>query len=289
MLVDARGPGKPVIYVNPAFETLTGYTADEVLGLPWRLLQRDCNGDPALDRLRSAVAAGEPVEVDLPDLRKDGSVWCSRISFSPLHDTRGDVRYMLFLQREASEGAPEWSSTEVGLLRRELARARQKSDQTSRIDPVTGLLRYEHFVDVLNRDLAVARRDRRPVSLLLFEAVALDVYRATFGPKAADSCLRMVAAQITGALRRAGDLCARCGDATLVASVLGLEQSEAAALAERVTDNVLGLKLHNPRASSGRYVTVASAVRGGVPKPDDEAEELVEQVTRLLRLEQRRA
>jgi diguanylate cyclase (GGDEF)-like protein len=239
-------------------------------------------GEPELDRLRSAIGAAEAVSVNLPDVRKDGSIWYSRVSFSPLHDGGGEVRYLLFLQRESTERAPEWSSTEVVRLRRELARARQKADQSSRTDSATGLLRYEHFIDVLNRNLAVARRDRRPLSLLLFEVVELEVYRATFGAKAAESCLRMIAAQISGTLRRAGDLCSRRGDSTLIASVLGQKPSEAAVLAERIVDNVLGLKLHNPRAASGRYLTVASVVRGGVPKPADDAEELIVQAAREL-------
>ncbi len=283
VLLDARTPARPVVYVNPAFESLSGFTADEVVGLPWRLLQRDRDGDPELDRLRRAVAEGESAEVTLPDLQKNGSVWQSRVAFSPLYDERGQVCYLLFMQREAPEAARDWSSTEVGLLRREIGRGVQKSDQISRVDPVTGLLRYEHFIDVLNRDLAIARRDRRPMSLLVFEVVELDVYRATFGDKAAESCLRMVAAQISGALRRAGDLCARRTDSTLVASVLDQEPAEAEALAERIKENVLGLKLHNPRASAGRYVTVTCAVRGGVPRPDDDAEGLLEHAARLLR------
>jgi PAS domain S-box-containing protein/diguanylate cyclase (GGDEF)-like protein len=284
VLVDPQETSLPVIYVNPAFESLTGYRAEEVVGTPWRLLQRDRDGDPELDQLRGAISRGEAAEVTLPDLRKDGSVCYSRVSFSPVHDARGDVRYLLFLQR-AAEQAQEASAEDVCLLRREFARARQKADQTSHMDPITGLLRYEHFVDVLNRDLAVARRDRRPVSLMFFEIVELDVYRGTFGAKAAESCMRMIAAQLSGSLRRAGDLCTRRGESAFVASVLDQEPAEARALAHRIVDNVLGLKLHNPRAASGRYVTAVSAVRGGVPKPDDDAEELVWQLTRALRSE----
>ncbi len=283
VLLDARSPARPIVYVNPAFESLSGFLADEVVGLSWRLLQRDREGDPELDKLRAAIAAGESAEVTLPDLRKDGSVWHSRVSFAPLHDERGQVRYLLFQQRESAETPPEWTAADAGMLRREIGRGVQKSDQVGRIDSVTGLLRYEYFIDVLNRDLAIARRDRRPVSVLLFEVVELDVYRATFGAKAAESCLRMIAAQIGGSLRRAGDLCARRAESTLVASVLDQEPGEAEALAERIRENVLGLKLHNPRARSGRYVTVTSAVRGGVPKFDDDADGLLEQTARALR------
>jgi diguanylate cyclase (GGDEF)-like protein/PAS domain S-box-containing protein len=283
VLVDAQDPAQAVVFVNPAFEALTGYRADEVLGMPWRAFHRDREGDAELDRLRAAVGRTEAVEVKLPDIRKDGSAWLSRVSFSPVFGTDGEVSHLLFLQAESLDQAPAWTSAEVALLRRELAKPRVKIDPATRNDPATGLLRFENFVDMLNRDLSIARRDRRPVSVMMFEIVEFDVYQATFGVKAAPSCMRMIAAQISGTLRRAGDLSARCGESLFVASVLGQEPAEAEGIANRIIANVLGLKLHNPRAKSGRYVTLASVVRGGVPKPEDDAERLVDEVERALR------
>lgn len=282
VLLDAQDACLPIVFVNPAFEKLTGYTADEVVGMPWQLFHPDRDGGPELDRLRAAVSRAEAVEVTLPDVRKDGGVWLSRVSFSPVLGSEGEARYLLFLQRESVESAPDRGPAERGPFRREIGRGRPKFEPTGRTDIATGLLGYENFVDLLNRDLAIARRDRRPVSVMLFEIVEFDAYRETFGDKAAESCLRMIAAQISGTLRRAGDLCSRWSDSVLVASVLGQEPSEARELADRITRNVLGLKLHNPRAQSGRYVTVTSAVRGGVPKPEEDAEEFVTQAERSL-------
>jgi diguanylate cyclase (GGDEF)-like protein/PAS domain S-box-containing protein len=283
VLVDAQDPASPVVFVNPAFETLTGYRAEEVLGMPWRTFHRERNGDADLDRLRAAVDRSETVEVKLPDIRKDGSPWLSRVTFSPVFGPEGEVSHWLFLQAESIEPAPAWTSMEVALLRRELRKPKIKIDPATRNDPATGLLRLEHFIAMLDRDLAIARRDRRPVSVMVFEIAELDVYQATFGAKAAESCVRMIAAQIGGTLRRAGELSGRYGDSAFVASVLGQEPSEAGALVNRIAENVLGLRLHNPRAKSGKYVTVSSAVCGGVPKPDDDAAQLVDQAAQALR------
>ena len=96
----------------------------------------------------------------------------------------------------------------------------------------------------------MARRDRRFVTLLVFEIVEFGVYRQTFGDKAADSCQRMIGAQIMRALRRAGDICARYDDTTLVAAAIGQHASEVQPLAERIAESVLQLRLHNPRAKS---------------------------------------
>ena len=276
LLLDAHAPGRPVVYANPAWQALTGYALEDVVGSPWHVLEGD-RGGPAVMRLLSAADSGEAIEIDLPDTRQNGSPWQSRVRFSPLRDADGGVRWFLVLQRDVAAQAAG-GNVEISLLGRELGQARQKIDNLNRNDPITGLLRYEYFVDVLNRDLAVARRERRPVSVMAFEILDLDVYRETFGRKAAESCVRMIAAQISGAMRRAGDLCARWDDTLIAASSVGQEPAQADTLVERIVANVRGLKLHNPRSPSGRYVGIIAASTGGVPSPSDDADTLLGRV-----------
>jgi diguanylate cyclase (GGDEF)-like protein len=167
-------------------------------------------------------------------------------------------------------------SAEIALLQRELGRARQKIATIDRIDQGTGLLRFPYFQEMLRRDLAMARRDRRFVTILVFEIVEFAVYRQTFGDKAADSCQRMIGAQIMRALRRAGDLCARYDDTTLVAAVVGQHASEVQPLAERIADGVGQLKLHNPRAKGSRYIETRAIVIGCPPGAHDDPGPLIE-------------
>jgi len=287
LLLDARQAGLPIVYVNPAFESLTGYRTAELIGKRWHVLKRERGQHRGIDDLQAAVERGEPIEVELPDQRKDGTVWIARIGFSALRDAGGEVRYFLVQQRESprrlgQSAAPAESAAHAV----DAGRARPRLDAISRIDPATGLPHYDHFAAILNRDIAIARRDRRPVSLMLFEIVELDTYRRTFGAKAADSCVRMVGAQLGSVLRRAGDLYARYDDTMLVAAVVGQEVAAASGLAERIVANVRGLRLHNPRARSGRYVEVEFAMSGGVPRPEDDADALVERALRELERQQ---
>lgn len=291
VLLDAREAGHPIIFVNPAFESLTGYRAGELTGKPWHVLKRERGQHRGIDELQGAVERGEPIEVELPDQRKDGTVWISRIGFSTLRDARGEVRYFLVQQRESNARTAAGAAPAERLAHApEPARARpMKLETISRTDAATGLPTYEHFAAILNRDIAIARRDRRPVSLLVFEILELDVYRQTFGAKAADSCVRMIGAQLSSTLRRAGDLYARYDDTRLVAAVVGQDVAEAARFAERIVSNVRGLRLHNPRAKSGRYVEVEMAMSGGVPGPADDSDALLERALRALERRQAEA
>ena len=109
----------------------------------------------------------------------------------------------------------------------------------------------------------------------MFEIVEFAVYRQTFGDKAADSCQRMIGAQIMRALRRAGDICARYEDGTLVAAVIGQHSTDVQPLADRIADSVAQLRLHNPRAKSSRYITTRVIAIGCPPGAHDDPEPLI--------------
>jgi PAS domain S-box-containing protein/diguanylate cyclase (GGDEF)-like protein len=287
VVVDAQDPSLPVVYANPAYEDLTGYSIAELAGRPWSMLRREADNEPELQRLRAAIGRAEACRITVADLRKDGTAWVVDVHAAPLTSARGEVRYFMCGHKPTGSGAgangqegvasaeAADANGEITLLQRELGRARQKIATLDRIDPTTGLLRFGHFQETLRRDLGIARRDQRFVTLLVFDIVDLDVYRQTFGGKAADSCQRMIGAQIMRTLRRAGDLCARYDDRTLVAAVLGQTPDEMRHLVEQIADNVRQLGLHNPRARSGRYIAVRPIAIGCPPGTQDDAETLI--------------
>ena len=277
LLVDAQDPNLPIVYANPAYEDLTGYSAEELAGNSWPLVKRDGEGQPELEQLKAAIGRSESCQVTLPDLRKDGTSWLSHVSVEPLYNARGELKYFLCIQKpvQTATGDRPPPEVEVTLLQRELGRARQKIANLDRVDPTTGLMRFGHFQELMRRDLAIARRDQRFITLLLFEIVEFDAYRQTFGSKAADSCQRMIGAQIMRTLRRAGDLCARYDDSTLVAAAIGQEPDEFRQLVNQIAENVRKLGLHNPRAKRSRYITVRSALVGCPPGVHEDAENVI--------------
>jgi diguanylate cyclase (GGDEF)-like protein/PAS domain S-box-containing protein len=288
LIVDASYPELPIVYANAAYERLTGFSLAELAGHPWAPLARAADGDEAITALKAAIGRGAACRVAIPDVRKDGASFTCDIDVTPLHGPRGDLRHYLLSHEHATSSAqpafasveepapPDAASAEIALLQRELGRARQKIATVERIDQGTGLLRFPYFQETLRRDLAMARRDRRFVTILVFEIVEFAVYRQTFGDKAADSCQRMIGTQIMRALRRAGDLCARYDDTTLVAAVVGQHASEVQPLAERIAEGVGQLKLHNPRAKGSRYVETRAIVIGCPPGAHDDPGPLIE-------------
>src|SRR5690242_7744360 len=70
----------PLLYVNRAFERLTGYGRHEALGKDCRYLQGNRRDQPEVARIAAAIKAGAPVDVTLLNYRKDGSAFWNSLS-----------------------------------------------------------------------------------------------------------------------------------------------------------------------------------------------------------------
>ena len=96
-------PGPRILYVNEAFERMTGYTGAEIIGRTPRILHGAETDRAALDTIRTALQAWKPVRVELLNYRKDGSSFWVELSIVPVADATGWYTHWVSIQRETSE------------------------------------------------------------------------------------------------------------------------------------------------------------------------------------------
>ena len=90
---DPRLPDNPIVFVNDSFCRLSGYAREEVIGRNCRFLQGPATDPAAVARIRAAVQAGDAIEIDLRNHRKDGTPFWNRLLISPVRDQAGQVVY----------------------------------------------------------------------------------------------------------------------------------------------------------------------------------------------------
>ncbi len=96
-------PGPRILYVNPAFTRMSGYTLEEVLGKTPRILQGQKTDRATLDRIRTALEIWQPVRVDLINYRKDGTEFWVELSIVPIADKNGWFTHWVSVQRDISD------------------------------------------------------------------------------------------------------------------------------------------------------------------------------------------
>lgn len=98
VVCDPTLPDSPLIYVNEAFETLTGFPASEVLGRNCRFMQGPLTDPADVARLREAIARREPIKLDLLNHRRDGTPFWNRLMVAPVFGDNGALRYFVASQ-----------------------------------------------------------------------------------------------------------------------------------------------------------------------------------------------
>lgn len=112
MVIDASNDGiviaeredkdLPLIYVNPAFERLTGYTRDEILYQDCRFLQSGDRDQPALMAIREAVKRGSNCRETLRNYRKDGTCFWNELSLSTIYNPADKQTYYVGVQKDVT-------------------------------------------------------------------------------------------------------------------------------------------------------------------------------------------
>jgi PAS domain S-box len=115
-VADVRVPDEPLVYVNDAFERLTGYSAADVVGRNCRFLQGPDTDPGSTATLREAIDEAEPASVELRNRRRDGESFWNRVDVAPIHDDTGELTHYVGFQtdvtrrRRAEAAAQRWAT-----------------------------------------------------------------------------------------------------------------------------------------------------------------------------------
>jgi PAS domain S-box-containing protein len=112
IIADASIPNGPIIYVNPAFERMTGYCADEVIGQNFPFFQSADITQSSLQELNAAMQAGRDCTFIFRNYRKDGSLSWNELNISPVYDADGTLTHYIGIQTDITER----KQTETALL-----------------------------------------------------------------------------------------------------------------------------------------------------------------------------
>ena len=98
IITDPNQHDNPIVFVNAAFPKLTGFSEAEIVGRNCRFLQGPDTDRDEVRRLREAINAREPIELELLNYRKDGTTFWNRLLVSPVFDEEGKTTYFFASQ-----------------------------------------------------------------------------------------------------------------------------------------------------------------------------------------------
>lgn len=103
VITDYTHPNNPIIYCNPAFEKITGYSSKEVVGKNCRFLQGKDTDSAALSQIHQAIKSETNCLVVLKNYCKDGTPFWNELAISPVRDNDGRVRHFIGTQTDITQ------------------------------------------------------------------------------------------------------------------------------------------------------------------------------------------
>ena len=158
-------PDNPIVFVNSAFEQVTGYKSDAAVGRNCRFLQGDATREESVDRLRQALIDGREVTVEITNYRADGEAFRNRLMISPMRSEDGEIAYFMAVQMRLDGDEAEVSEDVHHALQEIQHRVK------NHLSMVVGMIRLQAKETTAAADFAVLSR-RVQVLQLLYEQLS---------------------------------------------------------------------------------------------------------------------
>ncbi|MCP9495213.1 MAG: PAS domain S-box protein [Pyrinomonadaceae bacterium MAG19_C2-C3] len=96
-------PGPAVVFINPAFTKMTGYTPEEIIGKTPRVLQGAKTERAVLDKLRRCLSEGKDFHGETVNYRKDGTEFWIEWNVTPVRNASGETTHFIAIQQDSTE------------------------------------------------------------------------------------------------------------------------------------------------------------------------------------------
>lgn len=261
-------------YIGPQIEALLGWSQSSWVSVEdWAARIHPEDRDSVVNFCVAQSKAGSDHEADYRALTKNGGyVWIRDVVHVVRNDA-GEVEALVGFMFDISER----KRTE-----QELERLQRELEELSFKDGLTGVANRRMFDSIMEGEWASARRNGRPLSLILLDIDFFKQYNDRYGHIKGDECLQRVAQVLRRAVSRPADFIARFGGEEFVLILPETDENAAAMIAERCRLRLLEQQIPHASSNVEDVLTASLGVGTIVPRPDDELVEFIERVDRRL-------
>ncbi|HEC16476.1 MAG TPA: EAL domain-containing protein [Sedimenticola sp.] len=197
IIIIMDGEGR-IEYVNPMFETVSGYTIEEVRGLTLSIISPEFTLTGAYKKMLREIQKGNTWRGETKNRNKSGGDYWTNTVVSPIKNEAGEITHYFSVQEDITEKK----------------KAAKQAQYLSTHDETTGLFNRPQFMELVNLWLANAVNNDEAGALMIIDMDDFMLINDTYGHNAGDEFIQQVARAIEESLRKLdalrNDACCRC-------------------------------------------------------------------------------
>lgn len=207
--------------VNPKFEELTGYRFDEVRGKNLRILKSGTHSKMFYEDLWSTITSGKEWHGTFHNKKKNGDLYWEKASISPVFDDSGAVTQYIAVKEDITEQkiadeAQKIAHQKLEAQFKEINELHSSLRRQALRDPLTELYNRRYMDEALSREIARAKREDYPITIVLIDLDFLKNFNDAGGHATGDRALRSLAGLLTKSSRLEDIVCRFGGDEFIV-------------------------------------------------------------------------
>ena len=205
-------------YVNPAFESLTGYTKEEVIGQNCRFLQGPDTEPETVNKIQNAIKEQQEIQVVLKNYRKDGSWFWNQLILGPVFDDKNFCTHFIGIQQDITQQRANSEYIE-----------RQQTH-----DNLTGLINHHTFEETLDVAFCIQHESHQSLIVMYIDLDDFQPLNQSLGHLIGDQLLSAVANRLRQVIQEEDVVSHFSGDEFAILLNKCHDLKEVAVIAERI-------------------------------------------------------
>ncbi len=226
-----------IIYVSSAFEKISGYTKEELLGKPHSIVRHPSMPKEFYTELWNTIRSGNTWHGEILNRHKDGSGYWVEVYISPKYDGDHEIIGYRAIRADITD--------------------KKRIEDLSIRDPMTNLFNRRHLTQTLPLEIQKAKRNGQMIAFMILDVDKFKEYNDTYGHQGGDDVLIKIGGVMQEACKRASDFAFRMGGEEFAMFFLPEDAKQAFVFADNVRAEIQSLAIEHSKNPAADVVTAS--------------------------------
>ena len=229
-----------ITHVSKAFEVLTGYSEEDVVGKTHNMLRHPSVPDSFYQQMWETISVGKTWHGNIKNITKKGDVIWVKVHIVPDYNEKAEMIGFISFREDVTD--------------------KKHIEEIATKDEMSGLYNRRFYKEIIKKEINRAKRANSNITYMMIDIDVFKQYNDTYGHQEGDNVIKQVSNAIQKSLMRGSDYAFRMGGEEFLVLIFNEDTANSKKLAERIRSNIEALKIPHIENRASEYVTISIGI-----------------------------